>query len=64
MKNVVFTEDIREAPGTETVCYCSGITKTDILRAIGNGAHSLDDVKNATGACTRARCREMNPRGR
>lgn len=26
-----FTEDIRKAPGIEMVCYCSQVTKADIL---------------------------------
>lgn len=59
-----FTEDIRNAPDTETVCYCSGVTKGAILQAIAAGARSLQEVKGATGACTQGRCRETNPRGR
>ncbi|MFZ5565162.1 MAG: (2Fe-2S)-binding protein [Thermodesulfobacteriota bacterium] len=67
MKNLSgnsFTEDIRRAPEAETVCYCSGTTKGDILRAVAAGARSLDEIKAATGACTQGRCRETSPRGR
>ena len=59
-----FTEDIRLAPEAETVCYCSSVTKADILRAVAAGARSLEDIKTATGACTKGRCRETSPRGR
>ena len=58
------TEDIRKAPGTETVCYCSQVTKADILRAREKGARILAEIKAATGACTQGRCKETSPRGR
>ena len=61
---LTFTEDIREAPGTETVCYCSQVTKADILRAKEKGARSLAEIKATTGACTQGRCKETSPRGR
>jgi NAD(P)H-nitrite reductase large subunit len=59
-----FTEDIRKAPGTETVCYCSQVTKADILRAREKGARTLAEIKAATAACTQGRCKETSPRGR
>jgi nitrite reductase (NADH) large subunit len=59
-----YTPDIRLAPDFETVCHCSNVTKADILRAKQNGATSLADIKEMTGACTQGRCRETNPRGR
>lgn len=59
-----FTEDIRNAPATETVCYCSGVTKAEILNVMDNGTRSLADIKEITGACTRGRCKELSPRGR
>ena len=62
--SLAFTEDIRKAPETETVCYCSQVTKAQILRAMEAGARSLDDIKTATGACTQVRCRETSPRRR
>ena len=61
---ISFTEDIREAPGTEVVCYCSRVTKEDILRAKEKGAETLAEIKAATGACTKGRCKETSPRGR
>lgn len=59
-----FTEDIRKAPGTETVCYCAQVTKADILRAREKGAQTLVEIKAATGACSQGRCKETSPRGR
>ena len=61
--DVLFTEDIRKAPESETVCYCSKVTKADILRAKANGALTLTEIKGATGACTQGRCKEASPRG-
>ncbi len=62
--SLVFTEDILKAPETEMVCYCSQVTKAQVLRAMEAGARSLDAIKAATGACTQARCRETSPRRR
>lgn len=62
--DIPFTEDIRKAPETETVCYCSQVTKADILRAKENGARILAEIKVATGACIQGRCKETSPRGR
>jgi nitrite reductase (NADH) large subunit len=59
-----FTEDILKAPEAEMVCYCSQVTKAQVLRAMAAGARTLDDIKAATGACTQARCRETSPRRR
>jgi NAD(P)H-nitrite reductase large subunit len=59
-----FTEDILNAPLSETVCYCSNVTKSRIMTAIREGAHSLEDIKNATGACTAGKCKELSPRKR
>jgi NAD(P)H-nitrite reductase large subunit len=64
VKPIAFTQDILTAPGTETVCYCAGVTKADILRAKAAGGRSLADIKAATGACTQDRCRETSPRRR
>jgi NAD(P)H-nitrite reductase large subunit len=59
-----FTDDIRKAPDTEMVCYCSQVTKADILRAKREGGRTLAEIKAATGACTQGRCKETSPRGR
>lgn len=59
-----FALDIRSAPDHEIVCYCSGVTKGRIMRAIDAGAATLADVRTQTGACTVGRCRELSPRRR
>ncbi|MBI9111652.1 MAG: (2Fe-2S)-binding protein [Maridesulfovibrio ferrireducens] len=60
----IFTKDILLAPENEIICYCSNITKGQINEAISNGATSLAAIKEVTGACIAARCKEMSPRGR
>lgn len=47
----------------EIVCYCSNVTKGQIVDAIKDGAKTLNDIKEMTGACTIGRCKELNPAG-
>lgn len=61
---MVFTEDIVMAPLSETVCYCSNVTKDRIMAAILEGARTLEDIKLSTGACTAGKCKETSPRKR
>ena len=56
--------EILAAPDQALVCYCSGVSKGRIRRAMAQGARSLADMKAATGACSLARCSELSPRGR
>lgn len=49
---------------SEIVCYCKNVTKTEIEKAILNGAKSLNDIQNMTGACTGNQCKELNPTGK
>ena len=46
------------------ICYCKKVTKKDIILAINNGARTLDDIREATDACTGDQCRVLNPTGR
>ena len=46
----------------EIICYCSNVSKNKIIEAIKNGAKSLQDIRDATGACTVGRCKELSPR--
>ncbi|MCB2191614.1 MAG: (2Fe-2S)-binding protein [Deltaproteobacteria bacterium] len=52
------------APPEELVCYCSRVTKGEILAAMRAGAGTLEEIKKVTGACTVSRCKELSPRGR
>ena len=47
----------------EMICYCSSVTRGQIIEAMENGAKTFADVKKATGACTVGRCKELNPKG-
>lgn len=47
----------------EMVCYCSSVTKGQIIEALDNGAKNLADIKEMTGACTLGRCKELSPTG-
>lgn len=48
----------------EIVCYCSNVTKGQIADAVSQGARTLKDIQNMTGACTVGRCKELNPTGK
>jgi NAD(P)H-nitrite reductase large subunit len=45
----------------EIICYCSNVSMGKILEAIANGAKSLQDIRNMTGACTLGKCKELSP---
>ena len=36
----------------EVICYCYGITKEEIVDAIKNGATTLEEIQDITGAGT------------
>ena len=46
------------------ICWCSNVTRGEIIKAIKAGAASLDDIRRMTGACTVGRCRELSPNKR
>lgn len=46
----------------EIVCYCSNVTKKQILNALDQGAKTLNDIRRMTGACTKGNCKELSPR--
>lgn len=48
----------------EIICYCLGITRRQILAAVENGAETLRDIQEMTGACTAGDCKEKNPKKR
>ena len=45
------------------ICYCKNVPESTIVQAIQDGARTLDDVKNKTGACTGNQCKTLNPKG-
>lgn len=48
----------------EIICYCKQITKREIEKAISEGAKTLKDIQEMTGACTGNQCKELNPSGK
>lgn len=48
----------------EIICYCSNITKGEIIKAIQNGAKDLKDIQKMTKACTAGNCKELSPKKR
>ncbi|BAH73585.1 (2Fe-2S)-binding protein [Solidesulfovibrio magneticus] len=57
-------KDILTAPIDAIVCYCGNVTKGQVLDAISDGAKTLAEIKESTGACTSASCKELSPRRR
>lgn len=45
----------------EIICYCSNITKDEIVTAIKNGNDTLDGIRKSTGACTIGKCTVLSP---
>ncbi|HOV29423.1 MAG TPA: (2Fe-2S)-binding protein [Synergistales bacterium] len=56
--------DWKRAPSSQTVCYCNNVKKDEIVRAIANGAETVEDVTRLTGAGKGTECSTKNPWGR
>ena len=48
----------------EIICHCKQVTKSEIEKAISDGAKTLKDIQEMTGACTGNQCKELNPSGK
>uniref|UniRef100_A0A7C4GC20 NAD(P)H-nitrite reductase n=1 Tax=candidate division WOR-3 bacterium TaxID=2052148 RepID=A0A7C4GC20_UNCW3 len=46
-----------------TVCYCAQVTRSRIVAAIRDGATTLKQIQETTGAGLGDRCKELNPKG-
>ncbi|MBM7853916.1 bacterioferritin-associated ferredoxin [Desulfohalotomaculum tongense] len=47
------------------VCYCSRVTEEEVIAAVvKNGASTVEDIVNLTGAMKNARCQVNNPLGK
>jgi NAD(P)H-nitrite reductase large subunit len=55
--------NFKTAPDGTKICYCNDVTLGEIRAAIKDGAKSVDDIRDMTGACTGNRCEELNPSG-
>jgi len=48
----------------EIICHCKQVTKSEIGKAISDGAKTLKDIQQMTGACTGNQCKQLNPTGK
>ena len=46
------------------ICYCSNLTRQEIVRAVRAGHTTIEAVRRATGALSTGRCLTENPTGR
>jgi len=56
--------DWKKADKDEIVCYCQKVTKGEIVKAMYEGASTLEEVMEKTKAGKGGKCKELNPRGR
>lgn len=47
----------------EYVCYCNHVTEQDIVDAIRDGAQTVQEVIDKTGAMKNSNCAVNNPKG-
>ena len=57
-------DNIETLEETDTICWCVGVDKATIVRAVNEGAATLSAIKSATGACTGDECAQKNPNKR
>ncbi len=48
----------------QIICYCSNVSKAQIIDAIRGGARTLQDIREMTSACTIGNCKVMSPKKR
>lgn len=46
------------------ICYCSALTRGEILNAVKNGCKTIDEVQKYTNKNITGKCREKNPLGK
>lgn len=54
--------DSKEVIIGEFVCYCNHVTEQDIINAINNGATTVENVIEVTGAMKNRNCAVNNPK--
>jgi bacterioferritin-associated ferredoxin len=54
----------KEKNAPRPLCYCKQVTEEDVIKAIGNGARTFEEVKLATGIGGGGQCTITNPAGR
>jgi bacterioferritin-associated ferredoxin len=54
----------KEKNAPRPLCYCKQVTEEDVIKAIGNGARTFEEVRLATGIGGGGQCTITNPAGR
>ncbi len=57
----ILNGDVENLLDEDRICYCIGVTKGEITKAIDEGADSLEAIREATKACTGSDCKSTNP---
>ena len=57
-------KDWEKAGLEEVVCYCSNVTKGDIIDAVAEGAETLEQVSTFNNAGSGTDCALKNPSGK
>lgn len=47
----------------DMVCYCSHVSRQQIIEALDNGAQNLEDIQKMTKAATLHKCYICHPKG-
>lgn len=58
-----FVESTNESNIGEYVCYCDLVIEDDIVEAMKNGAKTVKEVIDFTGAMKNSNCAVNNPKG-
>jgi bacterioferritin-associated ferredoxin len=62
-KNGCCSENNQEVIISDYVCYCNHVNEEDIIKAIEQGADTVEKVIKATGAMKNSNCAVNNPKG-
>lgn len=57
------SDNTQPAPALNYVCYCDKVTEQDIEAAVLQGARTVKQVIQMTGAMTHCNCAVENPKG-
>ena len=61
---LIYITSIRRFYVEKYVCYCNKVTQKEIEAAIKQGARSLQDIEERTGAGNGGECSRLNPSGK
>jgi NAD(P)H-nitrite reductase large subunit len=62
--NIQDFSNLKRFNSDRVVCYCKQVTQKEIEKSIHLGSKTLEDIRQATGACTGNQCKELNPSGK